>query len=69
MANIVPPIPYKVDVITKTGKMSDPWVKFFRELYNRAGGSQTTVTDSEDLTTAVNNIKLRLEALEQEPSA
>jgi hypothetical protein len=39
MAVLVPPVPYKIPMLTDTGFLTDPWAKWFRAVYVRMGGS------------------------------
>lgn len=39
MAAKVPPIPYKVQVLDRSGYLSSPWADWFREMFNRIGGN------------------------------
>lgn len=38
MAGLVPPIPYKISLVTTTGTISEPWAKWIRQMYQRVGG-------------------------------
>lgn len=38
MAQVIPPLPYKSPVITQTGFLSEPWSKWFRQMFIRIGG-------------------------------
>ena len=70
MANAVPPIPYKTPVLKRDNKFSDPWKKFLRELWNRSGANAELPSSGADVVTNANNItdlRLRIEAIEQEP--
>lgn len=70
--NRLPPIPYKTKVLRANGHFTEPWVKFFRELFFRLGGNSEVPTGGADVVTNTNNINdllLRVEALEQEPVA
>lgn len=35
----IPPLPYKIPVLTPNGLLSDPWAKWFRQIFTRVGGS------------------------------
>ena len=72
MAELVK-IPYKQKMMREDGYLTDTWAKFFRGLFIRAGGTTGQVggTDISVLNNAnsIEDLKLRLEALEQEPSS
>lgn len=38
MAQPMPPLPYKTPVVDETGFFTDPWAKWFRQLFVRIGG-------------------------------
>lgn len=39
MAENLPPVPYKIKFTNDAGFLSDPWAKWFRQLFTRIGGS------------------------------
>lgn len=40
MAEIVPPLPYKTPMVDQRGIVSEPWSKWFRQLFQRIGGTE-----------------------------
>lgn len=42
MANPMPPIPFKSPMTDQNGYMTISWIGFFRELFNRIGGTQSS---------------------------
>lgn len=49
MPNAIPPMPIKNPLQDAQGLMSQPWLAFFREVYNRIGG--TSAVSNTDLHT------------------
>lgn len=39
MAEDVPPIPYNAPIVNQGGFISDPWGKWFRQVFTRIGGN------------------------------
>ena len=64
-------IPYKQKVINDSGFLTDTWAKFIRELFGRVGGNTNQVSGSDisvlNNANSIEDLKLRLEAIEQEP--
>ncbi len=60
MAEVVPPIPYKTPVTNNSGMITEPWSKWFRQVFQRIGGtvalSNTELTENLDLTDIENDI-------------
>lgn len=56
MANPIPPIPYKVSMLDKSGLLTAAWSAWFREVFSRVGGttapSNTDIQDSLDVLSA-----------------
>lgn len=68
--NRMPPIPYKTPILSPRGPMTEPWLKFFRELWARLGGDADVPSGGSSVITNSENIldlQERVEALEQEP--
>lgn len=56
MANPLPPVPYKIQVLDRIGYLSPAWVGWFREAFARIGGSVgLTLPEIQDQLTAVQN--------------
>ena len=70
-ARLVPPIPYKTPLNDARGFVTEPWSKFFRQLFLRIGGAdalsnseleELSVTDLETLKTQVTQLQTSLQA-------
>lgn len=46
MAEALPPVPFKTPVINKAGFLSEPWSKWFRQIFARVGGT-TALSNTE----------------------
>lgn len=69
MSNIVK-VPYKQKMLNANGTLTNVWAKFFRDLFLLNSGTTTTSNSSANVITNADDIadlKLRIEALEQEP--
>lgn len=63
MPNAIPPMPIKNPLEDAQGLMSQPWLAFFREVYNRIGGtSATSNTDLHDTQTSLTEDLAQAEA-------
>lgn len=45
MPRILPPVPYKTQVLTPQGLLSEAWSRFFRQLFFAIGGRLTSTTE------------------------
>lgn len=62
MANAVPPVPYKSPLTDSTGRLTQAWSAWFRELFNRIGGNTASANsdlddDVDDLQQQINDLK------------
>ncbi len=66
MAVTVPPIPYKAKLLSATGYLTDPWAKWFREVFSRIGGTTAlSNTELESMQTGgVDELQADVDALE-----
>lgn len=48
MAEVVPPLPYKTPMVDSRGMLTEPWSKWFRQVFLRIGG--TTALSNTELT-------------------
>lgn len=68
MASIMPPVPYKTKFLNSMGFLSDPWSRFFRDLYRAVGGrisGSTRLTG--DLAFDIQLLNSKLDELEKAP--
>lgn len=47
MSNTVPPVPYKSALLNSQGFLSEPWVKWFRQMFNNIVGPVTPATSAD----------------------
>lgn len=62
MANALPPIPIKTSIADDNGFVSQVWVSWFIELFNRVGGSSGASTTQ--LLTLITNLQTQTGNLE-----
>lgn len=54
MAEVVPPVPFKAEVVNENGYISPAWAGFIKQLYSRIGGP--VALSNTDLTTYIGSI-------------
>lgn len=60
--NPVPPTPFKTPLIDeKTGLLTNPWTAWFREMFERVGGSSAP---SSNLLALIENLQTDVDALD-----
>lgn len=77
MAVQLPQIPYKTPLVDKNGMVTDPWSKFFRQLFQRVGGlsalsntelaGDVNVSSIQTLTTEINTLEAEIDGVKQGP--
>lgn len=71
MAENVPPIPYNTPIAGPRGMISDPWGKWFRQVFARIGGNIAPSNSelSSQLSGQVDEIDQSVESIEQRLTA
>ena len=67
MSNVIPPVPYRVPIQSKSGELHPLWAAWFRELFTRVGG--TGADSNLTLTTAITTMQTTVDQVNTDVNA